>query len=137
MLRCEPKASLEALMLRCEPKASLEARTERGAILRGSRILSSGRPKLQLMDEPPAGMAPRERAALMELTATIARERRIGVLFTEHDMGAVFAHADRILVLVRGEIIAAGRPETVRGNARVREVYLGGGAGPGMHRQAG
>ena len=71
-------------------------------------IALASRPKLLLMDEPTAGMAPRERAALMELTATIARERRIGVLFTEHDMGAVFAHADRILVLVRGEIIAAG-----------------------------
>jgi branched-chain amino acid transport system ATP-binding protein len=54
-------------------------------------------------------------------------------------MDSVFAHADEILVLVHGEIIAAGRPDTVRGNARVREVYLGGGAGagPGMHRQAG
>ena len=89
------------------------------------------------MDEPTAGMAPRERAALMELTATIARERRIGVLFTEHDMGAVFAHADRILVLVRGEIIAAGSPEAVRANARVREVYLGeGGAAAAAARRA-
>ena len=88
-------------------------------------IALASRPKLLLMDEPTAGMAPRERAALMELTATIARERRIGVLFTEHDMGAVFAHADRILVLVRGEIIAAGSPDAVRANARVREVYLG------------
>jgi branched-chain amino acid transport system ATP-binding protein len=82
-------------------------------------------PKLLLMDEPTAGMAPRERAALMELTRRIARERGIGVLFTEHDMLAVFAHADRILVLVRGEIVAAGTPEEVRANARVREVYLG------------
>ena len=47
------------------------------------------------------------------------------MLFTEHDMDAVFAHADRILVLVRGEIIAAGSPDEVRANARVREVYLG------------
>jgi branched-chain amino acid transport system ATP-binding protein len=88
-------------------------------------IALAGEPKLLLMDEPTAGMAPRERAGLMELVAAIARERRIGVLFTEHDMGAVFAHADRILVLVRGEIIAAGAPEEVRANARVKEVYLG------------
>ena len=52
-------------------------------------------------------------------------ERRIGVLFTEHDMDAVFAHADRILVLVRGEVIAAGTPEEVRGDERVKRVYLG------------
>jgi branched-chain amino acid transport system ATP-binding protein len=93
-------------------------------------IALAGAPKLLLMDEPTAGMAPKERAQLMALAAGIARERRIGVLFTEHDMDAVFAHADRILVLVRGEIIAAGVPEEVRANARVREVYLGG-AGAG------
>jgi branched-chain amino acid transport system ATP-binding protein len=77
------------------------------------------------MDEPTAGMAPRERAQLMQLVHDIARASRLGVLFTEHDMDAVFAHADRIVVLVRGEIVAAGRPEEVRNDARVREVYLG------------
>jgi branched-chain amino acid transport system ATP-binding protein len=82
-------------------------------------------PKLLLMDEPTAGMAPRERAALMRLVAGIARERRIGILFTEHDMDAVFSHADRILVLVRGAIIASGKPDEVRADKRVKEVYLG------------
>jgi branched-chain amino acid transport system ATP-binding protein len=91
-------------------------------------IALAGAPKLLLMDEPTAGMAPRERAQLMQLTAAIARERGIGVLFTEHDMDAVFGHADDILVLVRGEIIAQGKPAEVRANARVREVYLGGSA---------
>ena len=100
-------------------------------------IALASAPKLLLMDEPTAGMAPRERAALMELTARIARERGIGVLFTEHDMDAVFAHADRILVLVRGEIIAAGTPEEVRANARVREVYLGDGGAAAAAAPAG
>jgi branched-chain amino acid transport system ATP-binding protein len=89
-------------------------------------IALASAPKLLLMDEPTAGMAPRERSQLMQLTATIAREQKIGVLFTEHDMDAVFGHADDILVLVRGEIIAKGKPAEVRANARVREVYLGG-----------
>jgi branched-chain amino acid transport system ATP-binding protein len=88
-------------------------------------IALASEPKLLLMDEPTAGMAPRERSGLMELTAAVASERRIGVLFTEHDMSAVFAHADRILVLVRGEIIAAGKPEEVRADPRVKEAYLG------------
>jgi branched-chain amino acid transport system ATP-binding protein len=88
-------------------------------------IAIASEPKLLLMDEPTAGMAPRERAALMQLVATIARERRIGILFTEHDMDAVFSHADRVLVLVRGVIIAAGSPDEVRADARVRQVYLG------------
>jgi len=61
----------------------------------------------------------------MRLVAGIARRAAIGVLFTEHDMDAVFAHADRILVLVRGEIIAAGAPEEVRANPEVQRVYLG------------
>jgi branched-chain amino acid transport system ATP-binding protein len=100
-------------------------------------IALAGAPKLLLMDEPTAGMAPKERAQLMQLVVGIARERGLGVLFTEHDMDTVFAHADDVIVLVRGEIIAAGRPETVRGDARVREVYLGGSAGAGRRlRQA-
>ncbi|MDO9706859.1 ABC transporter ATP-binding protein [Paracraurococcus lichenis] len=83
-------------------------------------------PKLLLMDEPTAGMAPQERVALMALTAGIARERGIAVLFTEHDMDVVFTHADRMLVLDRGTLIAEGAPAEVRANPRVREVYLGG-----------
>jgi branched-chain amino acid transport system ATP-binding protein len=85
-------------------------------------------PKLLLMDEPAAGMAPQERSALMALVAGVARERMIGVLFTEHDMDAVFGHADRILVLNRGVLIAEGSPAEVRGNAQVRDVYLGAGS---------
>ena len=88
-------------------------------------IALASSPKLLLMDEPTAGMAPHERDALMALVARLAREQRIGVLFTEHDMDAVFGHANRILVLVRGEIVARGTPEDVRANPLVRQVYLG------------
>jgi branched-chain amino acid transport system ATP-binding protein len=98
-------------------------------------IALAGEPKLLLMDEPTAGMAPKERAQLMQLAADIARERGIGILFTEHDMDAVFGHADEVIVLVRGEIIAAGAPREVRANGRVREVYLGG-SDAGAVRQA-
>ena len=92
-------------------------------------------PKLLLMDEPTAGMAPRERIELMRLTAQIAREKSIGVLFTEHDMDVVFEHADRILVLNRGNLIAEGTPEEVRHNAEVRAIYLGEGlVYDGRHR---
>ena len=85
----------------------------------------ANRPKLLLMDEPTAGMAPKERVALMELAARLARAQQIAVLFTEHDMDVVFSQADRIIVLDRGRLIAGGPPAEVRADARVREVYLG------------
>ena len=88
-------------------------------------IALANQPKLLLMDEPTAGMAPRERIELMRLAAQIARGQSIGVLFTEHDMDVVFEHADRILVLNRGSLIAEGTPAEVRGNREVRAVYLG------------
>ena len=88
-------------------------------------IALAGAPKLLLMDEPTAGMAPSERKELMQLAAAIARERAIGILFTEHDMDAVFGHADRVIVLVRGEIIIAGSPQEVRADRQVRRAYLG------------
>jgi branched-chain amino acid transport system ATP-binding protein len=85
-------------------------------------------PRLLLMDEPAAGMGASERRSLMGLVARVARERDIGVLFTEHDMDVVFGHADRLLVLNRGELIAEGPPEEVRAREDVRRVYLGAGA---------
>jgi branched-chain amino acid transport system ATP-binding protein len=88
-------------------------------------IALAGAPKLLLMDEPTAGMAPNERAQLMELTARIARDENIGVLFTEHDMDVVFGRADDICVLVRGEIVASGKPSEVRNDPLVRQAYLG------------
>ncbi|MDH4189213.1 MAG: ABC transporter ATP-binding protein [Betaproteobacteria bacterium] len=87
----------------------------------------AGRPRLLLMDEPTAGMAAKERDALMRRVTDLARESGIAVLFTEHDMDVVFGYADRVLVMHEGELIATGRPAEVRADARVREVYLGSG----------
>jgi branched-chain amino acid transport system ATP-binding protein len=90
-------------------------------------IALANKPKLLLMDEPTAGMAPRERSALMTLTRRLVRERNLGVLFTEHSMDVVFAHADRIIVLARGQLIASGAPQAIRDHDKVREVYFGSG----------
>jgi branched-chain amino acid transport system ATP-binding protein len=84
-------------------------------------------PVVLLMDEPTAGMAPKESIALMQLTADIVESRGVSVLFTEHDMDVVFAHAHRVMVLNRGALIANGSVDEIRNDARVREVYLGGG----------
>jgi branched-chain amino acid transport system ATP-binding protein len=88
-------------------------------------VALANRPKLLLMDEPTAGMAAGERAALMRLAAELARGEGLAVLFTEHDMRVVFGFATRVIVLHAGEVIASGAPAEVRGNPRVKEVYLG------------
>ena len=88
-------------------------------------VALAARPRLLLMDEPTAGMATAERGELMQLIADIARREKIAVLFTEHDMDVVFRHADRVIVLADGEMIAQGTPAEVRADARVRRIYLG------------
>ena len=88
-------------------------------------VALANKPRLLLMDEPTAGMGPAERQSLMELASEIVRTRNIGVLFTEHDMDVVFTHADHIIVLNRGELVAQGTPEEVRNNSNVQEIYLG------------
>ncbi len=82
-------------------------------------------PRLLLMDEPTAGMAPKERNDLIALVKRLVTERGISVLFTEHSMDVVFAYADRIIVLARGRLIAQGNADAIRNNAQVREVYFG------------
>ena len=84
-------------------------------------------PRLLLMDEPTAGMGPRERNDLIALVKRLVVERGISVLFTEHSMDVVFAFADRIIVLARGRMIADGNAAAIRDNAQVREVYFGSG----------
>ncbi|MBS7781333.1 ABC transporter ATP-binding protein [Acidovorax sp. CCYZU-2555] len=91
-------------------------------------------PQLLLMDEPTAGMAPAERLALMALTRALAKERQMGVLFTEHSMDVVFGQADRVLVLVRGRLLAEGRPEAIQRDPRVQQAYLGHGQILGKRR---
>ncbi len=85
----------------------------------------AGAPRLLLMDEPTAGMSPRSRDRLMQLAAGLARDEGIAILFTEHDMDVVFGHADRIIVLDHGRILAEGTPGAIRANADVQRVYLG------------
>jgi branched-chain amino acid transport system ATP-binding protein len=88
-------------------------------------IALAGAPRLLLLDEPTAGMAPRERHEIMALVARIAGDTGLTVVFTEHDMDVVFAVAKRITVLHQGAVLAEGPPLEVRANADVQRVYLG------------
>ena len=88
-------------------------------------IALANKPKLLLMDEPTAGMAPKERNELMALTKQLVLQRGLAVLFTEHSMDVVFAYADRLIVLARGRLIAEGTPAEIRDNPQVQAVYFG------------
>ena len=90
-------------------------------------VALASEPRLLLMDEPTAGMAPRERTELIALVKRLVVERGISVLFTEHSMDVVFAFADRIIVLARGKLIADGDAASVRANEAVQQVYFGSG----------
>jgi branched-chain amino acid transport system ATP-binding protein len=82
-------------------------------------------PRLLLLDEPTAGMAPAETTRTMELVRRIADERQLTLLFCEHDMEVVFGTADRVLVMHEGKPLAEGTPDEVRADPDVKRVYLG------------
>jgi len=83
----------------------------------------AGRPRLLLLDEPMAGMGPQESQRMVQLIERLAGS--VTIVLVEHDMDAVFKLARRISVLVAGRMVATGTPEQIRGDARVREAYLG------------
>lgn len=97
-------------------------------------IALASEPRLLMLDEPTAGMAPRERHEVMELVARIGADTGLTIVFTEHDMDVVFAVAKHITVLHQGSVIAEGRPLEVRANDEVQRIYLGQQAGGGRRR---
>ncbi|MGN7712649.1 ABC transporter ATP-binding protein [Agrobacterium radiobacter] len=88
-------------------------------------MVVAGRPRILMLDEPTAGMAPADRHKSIELIGKLLEKGDFSLLLTEHDMEVVFGLATCITVLNYGEVIASGTPQDIRSNARVREVYLG------------
>lgn len=86
-------------------------------------------PRVLLLDEPTAGMGVAERATIMELVMGAVRRRGLTMVFCEHDMETVFAHAARVVVMDRGAVVVDGAPDQVRADAQVQRIYLGGGPG--------
>ena len=81
-------------------------------------------PKLLLLDEPLAGMSPRERVETVALLKSIARDRTLIII--DHDMDSLFELVERVTVLQEGRVLVEGAPEEIKVNAKVQEAYLGG-----------
>lgn len=90
----------------------------------GASLPAKPSPSLLLLDEPAAGLAPTERAELMLLVRSLAADG-MAVLYTEHNMDAVFGVANRVLVLMDGVLVAQGSPDDVAAHPLVRRRYLG------------
>jgi branched-chain amino acid transport system ATP-binding protein/branched-chain amino acid transport system permease protein len=81
-------------------------------------------PSLLLLDEPLAGMSPRERIETVRLLKSIARGRTMIII--DHDMDSLFELVERVTVLQEGRVLVEGTPEQIKGNSKVQEAYLGG-----------
>jgi branched-chain amino acid transport system ATP-binding protein len=88
-------------------------------------IAVASNPLVCFLDEPSSGMNPIERIKVLELVKKLAAERRTTFIIVEHDMDIVFSLSDWIVVMNRGEVLAEGRPDEIRANREVREIYLG------------
>lgn len=88
-------------------------------------LAMASQPSLLFLDEPTAGMNPVERVKILEQIRRLSEDRSMTFVIVEHDMDIVFALSDRIVVLHRGTVIADGRPDEIREDEQVREIYLG------------
>jgi branched-chain amino acid transport system ATP-binding protein len=119
--RAEEIVSKIGLTARRDRPAGVLSYAEQRALEIGITI--AGGAGVILLDEPTAGMSRSETRDAVELIRNVTQGKTL--VMVEHDMGVVFGLADRISVLVYGRVLAAGTPQEIRGNAAVREAYLG------------
>jgi branched-chain amino acid transport system ATP-binding protein len=119
--RTEEVLDMIRLRRKRDVSASLLTYAEQRALEVGVTIAGGG--NVILLDEPTAGMSKSETANFVQMIREVTEGKTL--LTVEHDMGVVFGLADRIAVLVYGEVIAFDTPESVRANERVKEAYLG------------
>jgi branched-chain amino acid transport system ATP-binding protein len=119
--RAEEIVEKIGLSRRRERPAGMLSYAEQRALEIGITI--AGGADVILLDEPTAGMSHSETRDAVELIRNVSQGKTL--VMVEHDMGVVFGLADRISVLVYGRVLASGTPEEIRGNAAVREAYLG------------
>ena len=85
----------------------------------------ASKPEICFLDEPSSGMNPVERAAILELIKRLAEEGTTTFVIIEHDMDVIFALSEWVIVMNKGEILAEGKPDDIRQNNEVVEIYLG------------
>lgn len=119
--RCEQVMEQINLIQRKDTPAGVLTYAEQRALEIGLAIAAD--PKIIILDEPTAGMSRSETAYAVDLIRKVSEGKTL--FMVEHDMSVVFGLADRISVLVYGQIIASDTPERIRGNQAVREAYLG------------
>jgi branched-chain amino acid transport system ATP-binding protein len=112
MIRLDKKRDVQAMNLTYAEQRALEI-----------GVTIAGGASVILLDEPTAGMSKSETTRFIKLIREVTQGKTL--LTVEHDMGVVFGLADRIAVVVYGELLAFDTPEAVRANARVQEAYLG------------
>ena len=118
----EHTLELVNLMRRADTPVSELAYGEKRRVEIGLALASS--PSLLLLDEPLAGMSPRERVETVKLLKSISQGRTMIVI--DHDMDSMFELVERITVLQEGRVLVEGTPDEIKGNAKVQEAYLGG-----------
>ena len=123
--RLECEQLLERVGLSAEREVAANALSHGDRRLLEVGVAMASRPRLLFLDEPTAGMNPVERSRLLGSIRALAQEGRATFVLVEHDMDVVFALSRRVVVLHRGELLCDGPPERVRGDPKVREVYLG------------
>ncbi len=124
-VRLECEQLLERVGLSSERDVAASALSHGDRRLLEVGVAMASRPRLLFLDEPTAGMNPVERTRLLASIRALAQEGRATFVLVEHDMDVVFALSRRVVVLHRGELLCDGPPERVRGDPKVREVYLG------------
>ena len=119
----ETQAILERLGLRDKGKMLASSLSHGDQRLMEIGVALAGAPRLLLLDEPTAGMSPRETEQTMHLIRQLAKD--VAVILVEHDMEVVMTISDKISVMHQGAIIAEGNPDEIQKNDQVREAYLG------------
>lgn len=123
-------AEIEALVEQVDLAERIEDKA--GGLSHGERrqleiaLALATKPKVLLLDEPAAGLSVRERGTMLEILQGL--DRAMTLILIEHDMGIALGVADIVTVMHEGAVIAEGKPDEIRANARVQEIYLGGAA---------